>query len=79
MKRAFDIKKTNQIEELKKEIALQEKNIITFEAEISDLEKQLSELKEPTLEEYLNRVNNFGDSSRSHNRISKSMIVERKR
>ena len=51
LKRAFDIKKTNQIDELKKEIALQEKNISTFETEISDLEKQLSELKEPTLEE----------------------------
>ncbi|HTO36776.1 MAG TPA: hypothetical protein VLZ72_11085, partial [Flavobacterium sp.] len=51
LKRAFDIKKTNQIDELKKEIALQEKNIVTFEAEISSLEKQLSELKEPTLEE----------------------------
>ena len=51
LKRAFDIKKTNQIEELKKEIALQEKNIVTFEAEISDLEKQLSELKEPQMKE----------------------------
>lgn len=51
LKRAFDIKKTNQIDELKKEIALQEKNIITFEAEISDLEKQISELREPTLKE----------------------------
>lgn len=51
LKRAFDIKKTNQIDELKKEIALQEKNIITFEAEISSLEKQISELKEPTLKE----------------------------
>src|SRR5678816_920699 len=51
LKRAFDIKKTNQIDELKKEISLQEKNISTFEAEISDLEKQLAELKEPTLEE----------------------------
>lgn len=51
LKRAFDIKKTNQIEELKNEIAVQEKNIITFETEISDLEKQLSELKEPTLKE----------------------------
>lgn len=51
LKRAFDIKKTNQIEELKKEIAVQEKNIVTFEAEISSLEKQLAELKEPTLKE----------------------------
>ena len=50
-KRAFDIKKTNQIDDLKKEIALQEKNIVTFEAEILDLEKQLAELKEPTLKE----------------------------
>ena len=51
LKRAFDIKKTNQIDELKKEIELQEKNISTFEAEILNLEKQLSELKEPTLKE----------------------------
>lgn len=51
LKRAFDIKKTNQIDDLKKEIALQEKNISTFEAEISNLEKQLSELREPTLKE----------------------------
>ena len=51
LKRAFDIKKTNQIDELKKEIELQEKNISTFEAEILSLEKQLSELKEPTLKE----------------------------
>ena len=51
LKRAFDIKKTNQIEELKKEISIQEKNIVTFETEISSLEKQLSELKEPTLKE----------------------------
>ena len=50
-KRAFDIKKTNKIDELKKEIELQEKNISTFEAEISDLEKQLSELKEPQMKE----------------------------
>ena len=49
LKRAFDIKKTNQIDELKKEISIQEKNIVTFEAEIADLEKQISELKEPTL------------------------------
>ena len=51
LKRAFDIKKTNQIDELKKEIAVQEKNIVTFETKISDLEKQISELKEPTLKE----------------------------
>jgi hypothetical protein len=51
LKRAFDIKKTNQIDDLKKEIALQEKNISTFETEILSLEKQLAELKEPTLKE----------------------------
>ncbi len=50
-KRAFDIKKTNQIDELKKEIALQEKNISTFEAEISNLEKQLADLQEPQMKE----------------------------
>jgi len=50
-KRAFDIKKTNQIDALKNEIEVQEKNIVTFEAEISDLEKQLSELKEPQMKE----------------------------
>ena len=51
LKRAFDIKKTNKIDELKKEIALQEKNISTFEAEISSLEKQLVDLKEPKMKE----------------------------
>jgi len=51
LKRAFDIKKTNQIDELKKEISIQEKNIITFEAEISDLEKQLADLQEPKMKE----------------------------
>lgn len=51
LKRAFDIKKTNQIDALKNEIEVQEKNIVTFEAEISNLEKQLSELREPTLKE----------------------------
>ena len=45
-------RKTNQIDELKKEIALQEKNIITiFEAEILSLEKQLADLQEPKMKE----------------------------
>ena len=71
LKRAFDIKKTNQIEELKKEIALQEKNIITFEAEISDLEKQLSELKEPTLEELPTELTISDELQEAHNEYQK--------
>ena len=51
LKRSFDIKKTNQIEDLKKEIAIQEKNIVTFEAENSSLEKQLADLQEPKMKE----------------------------
>lgn len=50
-KRAFDIKKTNQIDELKKEIALQEKNIVAFGAEISSLEKHLKDIREPKMKE----------------------------
>ena len=66
LKRAFDIKKTNQIEELKKEIALQEKNVSTFEAEISSLEKQISELKEPTLEELPTELTISDELQESH-------------
>ena len=66
LKRAFDIKKTNQIDELKKEIALQEKNIIAFESEISDLEKQLSELKEPTLKELPTELTISDDLQKAH-------------
>jgi len=66
-KRAFDIKKTNQIEELKKQISLQEKNIVTFEAKISDLEKQLSELKEPTLEELPTELTISDELQEAHN------------
>lgn len=68
LKRAFDIKKTNQIEELKKEIALQEKNISTFEAEISNLEKQLSELKEPTLKELPTELTISDELQEAHTR-----------
>ena len=71
LKRAFDIKKTNQIEELKKEIALQEKNISTFEANISDLEIQLSELKEPTLKELPTELTISDELQESHNEYQK--------
>ena len=71
LKRAFDIKKTNQIDELKKEIALQEKSIVTFEAEILSLEKQLSELKEPTLEELPTELTISDDLQEAHNEYQK--------
>jgi recombinational DNA repair ATPase RecF len=71
LKRAFDIKKTNQIDELKKEIALQEKNISTFEAEISSLEKQLSELKEPTLKELPTELTISDELQEAHNEYQK--------
>ena len=71
LKRAFDIKKTNQIDELKKEIALQEKNISIFEDEISDLEKQLSELKEPTLEELPTELTISDELQEGHNEYQK--------
>lgn len=67
LKRAFDIKKTNQIDELKKEIALQEKNIVTFETEISSLEKQLAELKEPTLKELPTELTISDELMEAHN------------
>jgi chromosome segregation ATPase len=70
-KRAFDIKKTNKIDELKKEIELQEKNISTFEAEISDLEKQLSELKEPTLKELPTELTISDELQEAHNEYQK--------
>ena len=71
LKRAFDIKKTNQIDELKKEIAIQEKNIVTFEAEISDLEKQLSELKEPTLKGLPTELTISDELQEAHNEYQK--------
>ncbi|MDD2475841.1 MAG: AAA family ATPase [Dysgonamonadaceae bacterium] len=71
LKRAFDIKKTNQIEELKKEISIQEKNIVTFEAEISDLEKQLSELKEPTLSKLPTELTISDELQEAHNEYQK--------
>ena len=60
LKRSFDIKKTNQIDELKKEIAIQEKNIVTFEAEISSLEKTAFRIKRTNTRETTNRADNFG-------------------
>lgn len=71
LKRAFDIKKTNQIDELKKEIALQEKNIVAFETEISDLEKQISELKEPTLKELPTELSISDELLEAHNEYQK--------
>ena len=66
LKRSFDIKKTNQIDELKKEISIQGKNIVTFETEISSLEKQLAELKEPTLEELPTELTISDELQESH-------------
>ena len=71
LKRAFDIKKTNQIEELKKEISIQEKNIVAFEAEISSLEKQLAELKEPTLKELPTELTISDELQEAHNEYQK--------
>jgi chromosome segregation ATPase len=67
LKRAFDIKKTNQIDELKKEIALQEKNISTFEAEISSLEKQLADLQEPKMKELPTELSISDELQDAHN------------
>ena len=53
--------KNNQIEELKKEIALQEKNIVTFEAEISSLEKQLCRTFSANERSCRTRVKQFQD------------------
>ena len=71
LKRAFNIKKTNQIEELKKEISIQEKNIVAFEAEISSLEKQLAELKEPTLKELPTELTISDELQEAHNEYQK--------
>ncbi len=71
LKRAFDIKKTNKIDELKKEISIQEKNIVAFEAEISSLKKQLSELKEPTLKELPTELTISDELQEAHNEYQK--------
>ncbi len=70
-KRAFDIKKTNKIDELKKEIALQEKNILAFEAEISSLKKQLSELKEPKMKELPTELTISDELQEAHKQYQK--------
>lgn len=71
LKRAFDIKKTNQIEELKKEIALQEKNILAFEAEISSLEEQLANLQEPKMKELPTELTISDELQKAHNEYQK--------
>lgn len=71
LKRAFNIKKTNQIEELKKEIALQEKNISTFEAEILSLEKQLEDLHEPKMKELPTELTISDELQDAHNEYQK--------
>ena len=67
LKRAFDIKKTNQTDELKKEIALQEKNISTFEAEILSLEKQLADIQEPKMKELPTELSISDELQEAHN------------
>ena len=59
---------------MKKEI-IQEKNIITFE-EISDLEKQLSELKEPTLEELPTELTISDELQEAHNEYQKKDVMK---
>jgi len=71
LKRAFDIKKANQIEELKKEIALQEKNILAFEAEISSLEEQLANLQEPKMKELPTELTISDELQEAHNEYQK--------
>jgi len=71
LKRAFDIKKANQIEELKKEIALQEKNILAFEAEISSLEEQLANLQEPKMKELPSELTISDELQEAHNEYQK--------
>lgn len=71
LKRAFNIKKTNQIEELKKEISIQEKNIVTFEAEISSLEKQLEDLQEPKMKELPTELTISDELQEAHNEYQK--------
>jgi recombinational DNA repair ATPase RecF len=71
LKRAFDIKKTNQIEELKKEVALQEKNVSAFEAEISSLEKQLEDLQEPKMKELPTELTISDELQEAHNEYQK--------
>lgn len=51
LKRSFDINKTNQIDDLKKEIAETEKQIKEIEKAITALQAKLDALQEPTLEQ----------------------------
>ena len=50
LKRAFDIKKTNEIENLNKNILVLSKNKYDFEFSIAELNRNLTALKQPTIE-----------------------------
>ena len=60
-KRAFDIKKTNQIDEKKekKKLHFKKKTSLLFEAEISSLEKSFRSFKRANARRIANQINNF--------------------
>ncbi len=71
LKRAFDIKKTNQVEELESEIKIQNTELVILKDKVETFNTELSKLKEPTPEELPTELTISDDLKTAHQEFVK--------